>query len=106
MDESTHFVPLKLPNDKVIQVEVRGRAEREVSALPEEFKFLPDELSNTISGLAQLVDTAVQQIKPDKVNVEFAIEIGMATGKLTALLVNGSMKGNLKIGLEWKPRGQ
>jgi hypothetical protein len=41
-------------------------------------------------------------VQPSKATVEFGIELGIEPGKLTALLVQGTSKANLKINLEWR----
>lgn len=39
--------------------------------------------------------------KAKKATVEFGIEIGLEAGQLTAMLVKGTGKANIKITLEW-----
>lgn len=104
MEPSIQFLPIKLPNGAIIQAEVRGAAERDVGTAAIIEPLLTEELSQIIAGLAQLIHTAVERIRPEKVGVEFGLELSYAAGKLTALLMNSSLKGNLKISLEWKPK--
>jgi hypothetical protein len=40
-------------------------------------------------------------VQPKKATVEFGVEVTVKSGKLTALIVEGEGKGNLKITLEW-----
>ena len=40
-------------------------------------------------------------MQPKKATVEFGVEVTVKSGKLTALIVEGEGKGNLKITLEW-----
>jgi hypothetical protein len=41
------------------------------------------------------------KVAPTKPSVEFAIEVGLESGKLTALWVKGTGTANLKIAMEW-----
>jgi len=45
---------------------------------------------------------AIQRYNTEKASVEFGVEIAASTGKVSALLVQGSGKANLKITLEWE----
>src|ERR1035441_1431552 len=100
----TRVVPLTLPNGAEVQVEARVPAEQEIGAfdmLPEAFSF--EKLQDTIKGVAALVDGALDKVKPQKVAIEFGIELSLEAGKLTSVIVNGSTKGTIKISLEWHP---
>jgi hypothetical protein len=54
-----------------------------------------------VEGLSQVVQEAISAVKPDEASVEFSLEIGIESGKLTALWVKGTGKANLKITLTW-----
>jgi hypothetical protein len=57
-----------------------------------------------VSGaVADAVLAGVGKLKPNKVALEFGCEVGMETGKLTAILVKGTAKANLKVTVEWAP---
>ncbi len=45
--------------------------------------------------------SALARVKPTKASVELGLEIGVEAGQLTALLVKGTGKANLKITLQW-----
>ncbi|MFJ9560108.1 CU044_2847 family protein [Streptomyces fuscichromogenes] len=81
-------------------------SEEEVAArLPtmEEFRNSLRTVADTVTdGLNQ----ALTRVRPKKVTVEFGCEIGVESGKLTAVLVKGSAKANVKIVLEWAPGEQ
>ena len=102
--QSTRLVPVMLPNGTLVKMEAQVSGERDISA----FEGLPEPLSlqmmqNAIQGVAQLVDQALDKIRPQKIVVEFGIELSYEAGKLTSLIVQGSTKGTLKIALEWAP---
>ena len=63
--------------------------------------FSFDEIANTIGSIAKSISGVLQQVKPDKATIEFGIEVGVESGKLTALLVKGTTTANLKVSLEW-----
>ena len=102
MSHHIDTLPVTLPNGAAIRVEARVPAERDVSILDPEYVPV-SVLRDAIGGLAELVDDAIQKVRPSKVTVEFSIELSYEAGKLTALLVNGSSKGILKLALEWSP---
>jgi hypothetical protein len=105
MAENTKRIPVILPNGAQIEVEVRVNPESDVGITAFAAESL-EVLRETIEGLAELVHTAIQNAKPQKVTAEFAIELSYESGKLTSLLVNGATKGTVKLGFEWTPGGK
>ena len=102
MAESTRLIPVILPNGTQIEVEARVDPESDVGMAAFAAGSL-DVLRETVEGLAELVHAAIQNVKPQKVTAEFAIELSYEAGKLTSLLVNGATKGTIKLGFEWTP---
>lgn len=102
MAETTKRIPVILPNGAQIEVEARVNPESDVGMATFAAESL-DFLRETIEGLAGLVHAAIQNVKPQKVTAEFAIELSYEAGKLTSLLVNGATKGIVKLGFEWMP---
>jgi hypothetical protein len=92
---------------RIVKVEVQGKTiamevtplggEERVADLPHDF----EELTASIEGIASSLYGAIKKIAPKKACIEFGVEAGVESGKLTALLVKGSGKANLKITLEW-----
>ena len=78
-----------------------GSREEDVAFSIKPFK----EVTDAIEGIAQSIVSSLEKIKPQKASVEFGLEIGAESGQLTALIVKGSGKANLKITLEWSERG-
>ena len=103
MDLPVNLIPVRLPNGAEIRVEMRPSGEADVAAFDELPALTAELLRDTISGLADLVNTAVKTVRPHKVSIEFGVELGYEPGKLVAFVVNGSAKGNLKIHLESAP---
>ncbi|WP_157621549.1 CU044_2847 family protein [Saccharothrix sp. NRRL B-16348] len=92
--------------DQVAYVDVdriAGSDEEEVSAR------LPslDDFTSSLSAITDTVSDAIaggfRKIKPDKITLEFGFEVGVESGKLTAILVKGSAKANIKVVAEWTP---
>ena len=54
-----------------------------------------------LTEVSKKIKDSFQESKPDKVNVELGFELSVESGELSALLVKGSGKANLKINLEW-----
>jgi hypothetical protein len=96
-------VKATLPSGAVIHVEAvhvgATSAEREVVDLEQVFKF--EDLRAALEGIAVAIVETIGKIKPNKAAVEFGVEVGIASGQLTAVLVKGTGKANLKIKLEW-----
>ena len=102
--QSTRLVPVMLPNRALVKIEARVSGERDIGASERFSEPLSlDIMRDAIEGVAQLVDKALDKIKPHKVVVEFGVELSYEAGKLTSLIVEGSSKGSLKIAIEWTP---
>ena len=92
------IVPVQLANGVRMHVEATVlRGEEEVAFKVLSFK----EVTDTIESIAASVIAAMERVKPKKAGVEFGLEIAVEAGQLTALLVKGTGKANLKITLEW-----
>jgi hypothetical protein len=98
MEQRTEIIPVKFAKDVIVRVEstLLGGEER-VAFEVASFK----EVTDAIEAIAISVVEALRKIKPHKAAVEFGLEIAVESGQLTALLVKGSGKANLKITLEW-----
>lgn len=110
MEPETQIVPVKLDNGAIIriqttpvvemptgQVELGEEVESDVSLNIRPLK----EVTDAITGIAESIKGAIDAVKPTKANVEFGVEFGYEAGQLTAVIVKGSGKANLKISLEW-----
>ncbi len=98
MEPRTAIVPVLLPNGKEIRVAATLLpGEEEVS-----FKALPvGEIFDAVAGIAQAVVTTFQRVQPRTATVELGLEVGLESGRLTALLVKGTGTAHLKLTLEW-----
>jgi len=115
MADQTKFVPLELGNGAVVMVEttVIGEvAEEEEDLTGEEvesdvssnYQYLK-QATDAIEGIAATLKQSLEKIQPTKASVEFGLEFGYESGQITAMIVKGGGKANLKITLEWqKPR--
>jgi Trypsin-co-occurring domain 1 len=79
-------------------IEVAAIGETRVSTA-QQYDF--DDFAGSLEALAGSLRTAIGKIAPKKAVLEFGVEVGVESGKLTALLVKGSGKANLKVTLEW-----
>jgi Trypsin-co-occurring domain 1 len=102
-DSIVRTVPLILPNGVEIRVEANAPDDREADVAFSDVAevFSMENIKGAIEGIAQLVKDSMEKIAPSKASVEFAIEVGLESGKLTALWVKGTGKANLKIAMEW-----
>lgn len=96
-NDSTEFIPVKLPNGKTIKVEVAQTGREDVT-----FDILPfEQVTNALEGIVEAIAETLDKVKPDKAAVKFGVEVAFESGGLTAMIVKGSGKGNLEITLEW-----
>ena len=98
MESRSEYIQVKLADDQVILVEAAmlGGEEDVSFQLP---KF--EEVLSAIEGVAGAMVTLFQKVKPQKAAVEFGVEFAVDSGQLTALIVKGTGKSNLKITLQW-----
>lgn len=101
MDANTRLVPVQLPNGATAQVEATVLTGDGFEATGfDSSKF--EGVIGAIEGIAQAVQTGLAKVAPDKASVELGLEVGLESGQLTALLVKGTGKANLKITLVWE----
>lgn len=100
MDEATRRIPVELVDGVIAYVEVAdlgGRREVAEDATP---RF--ESALDTVRAMSSQIYQAMAELKPQRFEVELGFELGVESGKLTALLVKGTGKANLKVTLEWK----
>ena len=103
-DPPNSYVTAKLPNNAELLVEVtpvRGGGDREHDVASIERVMSLASIGNAIHGISGVVLDALHTVQPDTASIEFGIEVGVNSGQLTAILVKGSAKANLKITLQW-----
>ncbi|MFE1228563.1 CU044_2847 family protein [Streptomyces sp. NPDC058745] len=59
------------------------------------------EVTHALSSFAGQIGEALHRAAPDRATVEFGCQLGLESGKLTALIVKGSATANLRVTLEW-----
>ncbi|MEG3439686.1 CU044_2847 family protein [Pannus brasiliensis CCIBt3594] len=98
MGDRSEVIPVKVNENVTVLVETRDLGgEEEVSGNLFDFQDVAD----TIEAITQSIAATIEKVKPKKATVEFGVEVAVKSGKLTALIVEGQGKGNLKITLEW-----
>ena len=96
---STSNIPIILSDGTMIYIQttvVKGEASIS-EAEPQKFK----DALNSIKAIANEMNELINEVKPKGAEIEFGVEIGFEPGKLTTLLVKGSMSGNMKVTLKW-----
>ena len=113
-NDTSVTIPVVLPNGAKIYVQASSlepregtgerdvgfdadRRKRDVAAIPTSFGGV----AKAIEGVAEALTATVERIKPQKMSVEFGLQIGAETSGLTALVVKGSGTASLKVTLEW-----
>jgi hypothetical protein len=94
----TRIVPVILPNGRSVQLEATViDAEEEVGV----GDLLFGDVLESLRDMAGCMQETLATLKPDKVSVEVGVEVGLESGKLTALFLKGTGSANLKVTLEW-----
>jgi hypothetical protein len=102
MEDRTRIVPVKLADGTVVHVSATPLGgDEDVADIRGALSFA--QITKTIESVAQELNSCIDRVKPDKASVEFGVEIAVESGGLTALIVKGAAKGNLKITLAWEP---
>lgn len=98
MEDKSEIVKAELADGTIIHIQATALGGEERV----DFAILPfKELTDAIEGIAKSVVATLEKVKPRRASVEFGLEVGIESGKLTALIVKGSGTANLKITLEW-----
>jgi Trypsin-co-occurring domain 1 len=102
--DCSRYVPI-LEGDRTFYVEALVLDEEEEVAAR---KFGLEDFARSISTVAETVSdsitSALCKVQPGKVTVEFGCEVGVNAGNLTAILVKGAAKANVKVTVEWTPQ--
>ena len=95
--DNTRLVPVRI-GDREIRIEATQIGEeQEIAASHFDFQDVCD----TLSGFIEALQSTLKKVSPQKTTVEFGVEIAAEAGQLTALIIKGSGKANLKISMEW-----
>jgi hypothetical protein len=92
------FITMVLENGTTLRVEATPSTDEDVALST--FRFA--DLRTSVIALAEAVSGILEEVSPTSATAEFGIAVGVETGKLTALLVQGTGAANLKISLTWE----
>lgn len=92
-------LPASLPNGGTIFIrpEIIDRSGN-VGLLDLDFS----QVRESLAGFAEVVREGLKDAKPSKTSVEIALELGLSSGKLAAILASGNATASIKITLEWE----
>jgi len=92
------IIPTQLPNgtEVLVQAMVAGGREPVLAGKP---SFT--DVTEALEGIAQSITAVWEKVKPSKASVEFGIQIGIESGKITAMFVKGTGSADLKVTMEW-----
>jgi len=97
------YVPVKVASSSLL-IEVTG-AGRGGDEAPSDVNILSrldlQDVANSIEALSGMMVGAIKKAKPTKASIDFALEVGVESGHLTAILVKGTGKANLTVHIEW-----
>jgi hypothetical protein len=95
---SSDLVPIKLDDQSTVLIQVTQ------SLGPLNFVLETcslEEVTAPIASLASALYTALQATSPQKTAVQFGISIGVESGKLTPILVQGTTDANVIVKINW-----
>lgn len=99
MEQRRELITAVLPNGAEVGiVALRRGGAQDVGALG---RLNLDGIRETLAGLAELTQDAIKKARPDSARVEFGLDIQLESGKLVALLVDGSGGASLTVTLSW-----
>ncbi|MEY9932673.1 hypothetical protein ABH926_007324 [Catenulispora sp. GP43] len=58
--------------------------------------------TETVGGIAHSVRKSLSAVRPDRVEVEFGLEIDGSTGKIISMVATGHAKASIKVKLAWE----
>ena len=97
---STETIVLSDGSEALVQVNSNDTKERQVSRTDEKFDI--KDLQTSIKSLINDIIEPFSEIKLDKVTLEMGLNIGVKSGKITSLLINGNLNAAIKVIVEWK----
>ncbi|MGV9410897.1 CU044_2847 family protein [Nocardia sp. NPDC003693] len=62
-----------------------------------------ENLGSTVRSVAASVHAGLDGMKPDRVAIEFGLELAFTSGGVFAVLASGGAKASVKVALEWEP---
>jgi hypothetical protein len=61
-----------------------------------------DDLSRTVHGVSSALQQAVGDLAPDKVEVEFGLELALKSGAVISMLAEAGATASVKVTLAWE----
>jgi hypothetical protein len=98
---TTEALQVQLPTGETIRAQVRTGDVYNVTA-DDAFKRLDiDELRQTVGGVAGTLRQALDDLVPDRLEVEFGLELAVKTGKLVSVLAEAGATASIRVSLSW-----
>jgi hypothetical protein len=98
METSKRIIPVELADGTTIYLEATLLGEQQIALQGRPFR----EVTDTIKAVASELTDTLKVLQPNKATIKFGLEIGIQSGQITTLIVQGSSKGNIEITLEWE----
>jgi len=95
------IVEVELPNGATALVEAVDAGGGAVKA-GRDGKSDLSAVMGALEGMSVAVKSALAKAAPDKVSVEFGLELAIKSGALTAMLVGAEGNASLRVTLEWQ----
>lgn len=102
MDDRSRVISVKLEDDSEIKIEATLLGGEADASSPDMFSFTS--ITSQIEVMSKQLQEAVISVKPTKASIEFGINVGVESGKITSFLVKGAANANVKITLEWEEK--
>ncbi len=102
MDRNINTATITLSDGTEALVQINSNESRERQVSLSDYKFDIKDLQSSIKSLTNDIVKPFSEIGLDKVTVEMGLSIGVKSGKITSLLLDGNLDAAIKVTVEWK----
>ncbi|MEN8907481.1 MAG: CU044_2847 family protein [Clostridiales bacterium] len=92
-------IPVKISDDQVVLLEVSNESEDTDVGIIDNLNL--DPVLESIKLLSKKIGVIIKEVSPDRASIQFGIGINLGSTGLTACIIKGESKANLKISIEW-----
>jgi hypothetical protein len=104
--DRSRYIPIRI-GDRTFYIDaVVLDEEEEVAARKFGLKDFTESIGAVAEAMSDAITSGLRKVQPEKITVEFGCEVAVDAGILTAVLVKGAAKTNVKIAIEWTPQQQ
>jgi NTP-dependent ternary system trypsin peptidase co-occuring protein len=99
----SEIVEIALPEGRTMLAQIRRQGGGPVDVGLASRVIDWSELTDAIKAVGGDLWQALEQVAPHRAWVEFGLTLGVKSGKVAAMLVEGDAQASLRVRLEWNP---